>query len=115
MTDITPIRLVVGDDWEFPFSYKDANGLAIDLTGFAVGGDILWPGGKIAMTPPFGTADLLDQSIEATRGKFKLTLDRAETIKVPAKKLGAHLRAYLVTPDGDIRSFPAWPLDVEER
>jgi len=115
MTAPAPIKLVVGDDWEFPFAYKDANGLAINLSGFFVGGDILWPGGKIAMTPPGGTADLLDQSIEETRGKFKLTLDRSETIKVPVRKLGTHLRAFLVTAQGDIRSFPAWPLDVEER
>ncbi len=115
MTAPAPIKLVVGDDWEFPFTYKDAHGLTIHLGGFAVGGDILWPGGKVAMTPPGGTADLLDQSIEAMRGKFILTLDRSETIKVPAKKLGTHLRAFLVTAQGDIRSFPAWPLDVEER
>jgi hypothetical protein len=40
MTAPAPIKLVVGDDWEFPFTFKDANGLTIDLGGFAVGGDI---------------------------------------------------------------------------
>lgn len=115
MTIPTPIKLVVGDDWEFPFTYKDAAGAAIDLTGYSVGGDILWPGGKLPMTPPGGTAVLLDQSVTANRGKFTLTLDRTETIKVPPKKIGTHIRAYLVTAQGDIRSFPAWPLDVDER
>jgi hypothetical protein len=110
-----PIRLVVGDDWVLPFTYRDSAGVAIDLTGFGVGGDVLWPDGKIGLDLPNGSAVLLDQSLEATRGKFVLTLDRAASTKIPANKPGTHLRAFLITPDGDIRSFPAWPLCVEAR
>lgn len=115
MTTPTPIKLVVGDDWTFPFTYKDAAGEPVDLTGFTPGGDVLWPGGKLPMTPPGGTAVLLDQSVEENKGKFILTLDKSETIKCPAKKLGTHLRAFLVDANQDVSSFPAWPLEVEER
>lgn len=115
MTTPSPIKLVVGDDWSFPFTYKDASGSPIDLTGFTVGGDVLWPGGKLSMTPPGGTAVLLDQSVPANKGKFVLTLGKSETLKCPPRKLGTHLRAYLVDANQDQRSFPAWPLEVDER
>jgi hypothetical protein len=115
MTDITPIRLVVGDDWIFPFAYRDAAGIPIDLTGFGVGADIIHPGARIAAVAPDGDARLLDQNVDETRGKFIISFDRSTTIRCPAKKIGTHLRAFLVTPEGDIRSFPAWPLDVEAR
>jgi len=110
MTDPTPIRLVVGDDWAFPFTYKDATGQPINLTGFTPGGDVIFPGGRLAMS-----ARLLDQSVLENRGKFILDVDKSETNRLPSKKLGTHLRAYLVDASGDQRSFPAWPLDVEPR
>jgi hypothetical protein len=110
-----PIRLVVGDDWVLPFTYRDGVGVAIDLTGFGVGGDVLWPDGRIAIDAPDGAVELLDQTVEANRGKFVLSLGRAATVKVPVGKPGTHLRAFLITPDGDMRSFPAWPLCVEAR
>jgi hypothetical protein len=110
-----PIRLVVGDDWVLPFTYRDSAGAAIDLSGYGVGGDVLWPDGRIAFADPNGGAELLDQSAEETRGRFILTLDRAATIRIPANKPGAHLRAYLITPQGEMKSFPAWPLCVEPR
>ncbi len=110
-----PIMLVVGDDWVLPFTYRDSAGVAIDLTGFGVGGDVLWPDGRITFAEPNGGAELLDQDVEETRGKFVLTLDRAATITIPVGKPGAHLRAFLITPQGDIKSFPAWPLCIEAR
>jgi hypothetical protein len=110
-----PIRLVVGDDWVLPFTYRDSAGAAIDLTGFGVGGDVLWPDGRLSMTPPNGDAALLDQSVEANRGRFTLTLSRDATIKVPVDKPGTHLRAFLITPEGEVKSFPVWPLCVEAR
>lgn len=115
MTTPTPIKLVVGDDWTFPFTYKDTAGTPIDLTGFTVGGDVMFPGGKLSMAAPDGSAVLLDQTVSANKGKFVLTLYDAATLKCPAKKIGTHLRAYLIDPSGDKRSFPAWPLDVDER
>ena len=93
MTDPLPIRLVIGDDWVLPFTYRDKDGVAINLSGYGVGGDVLWPDGRIAFAEPNGSAVLLDQSIEETRGKFVLTLHRAVTIKVPTNKPGTHLRA----------------------
>jgi hypothetical protein len=110
-----PIRLVVGDDWVLPFTYRDKDGVAIDLSGYGVGGDVLWPDGRITIDAPDGAADLLDQTFEVNRGKFVLTLSRAATIKVPVGKPGTHLRAFLITPGGEMRSFPAWPLCVEAR
>lgn len=110
-----PIRLVVGDDWVLPFTYRDSAGAAIDLSGYGVGGDVLWPDGRIAFAEPNGGAELLDQSAEATRGRFVLTLNRAATIEIPASKTGTHLRAFLITPQGEMKSFPAWPLCVEPR
>lgn len=110
-----PIRLVVGDDWVLPFTYRDKDGVAIDLAGYGVGGDVLWPDGRIAFVPPDGVAELLDQAADESRGKFVLSLNRAATIKVPVNKPGTHLRAFLITPDGEMRSFPAWPLCVEAR
>jgi len=115
MTAPSPIKLVVGDDWIFPFTYKDAAGAPIDLTGFQVGGDVMFPGGKLSMAPPGGSSVLLDQSVTGNRGKFILTLDKSESVKCPPKKIGTHLRAYLIDPAGEKRSFPAWPLDVDER
>jgi len=115
MTDPVPIRLVIGDDWVLPFTYRNKDGVGIDLSGYGVGGDVLWPDGRIGFAEPNGGAEILDQSLEATRGKFVLTLDRAATIKAPANKPGTHLRAFLITPDGEMRSFPAWPLCVESR
>ena len=110
-----PIRLVVGDDWVLPFTYRDSTGAVIDLSGYGVGGDMLWPDGRIAFVEPNGGAELLDQSAEETRGRFVLTLVRAATIRIPANNPGAHLRIYLITPQGEMKSFPAWPLCVEAR
>jgi hypothetical protein len=110
-----PIRLVVGDDWVLPFTYRDQDGVTIDLSGYGVGGDVLWPDGKISFAEPNGAAELLDQSLEATRGKFVLSLDRTASTKIPANNPGTRLRAYLITPQGDMRSFPAWPLCIEAR
>lgn len=110
-----PIRLVVGDDWVLPFTYRDSAGAAFDLTGFGVGGDVLWPHGRIAIDAPDGVCELLEQSAEETRGRFVLTLNRAATLNIPTNKPGTHLRAFLITPEGEMRSFPAWPLCVEAR
>lgn len=115
MTAPTPIKLVVGDDWEFPFTYKDADGNPIDLTGFVPGGDVLWPGGQISSSAPDGEAILLDQTIEENKGKFLLKFDKSASVTVPPRKIGTHLRAYLIDANEDRRSFPAWPLQVDER
>ena len=36
-------------------------------------------------------------------------------VDIPASKTGTHLRAFLITPQGEMKSFPAWPLCVEPR
>ncbi len=115
MTGVTPINVVSGDDWVFPFTYTDAAGNPIDLTGYTVGGDVIWSIGRASMASPDGSAVLLDQSIVGNKGKFVLTLHRAATERVPIAKQDTHVRAYLIDPGGNMTSFPAWPLAVEAR
>lgn len=115
MTTPSPLKVIVGDDWVFPFTYKNETGSPIDLTGYEVGGDIVFPIGKISIKSPGGSAIILDQSNTDNKGKFILTLFRSETVKCPIRKTGTHLRAYLIDSLGIKRSFPAWPLDVDER
>lgn len=115
MATPTPIKLVVGDDWELPFTYKDAAGVPIDLTGFTVGADVIWTGGMISASGSAGEVILSDQSVTANRGKFVVKFDHSASATVPPRKCGTHLRVYLVNSASDRRSFPAWPLEVEAK
>ncbi len=111
----SPIKLVVGDDWVFSFALKDSDGFPIDLTGFSVGGDIVYPGGRLGMEYPSGSATLADQTTLVGKGRFTLKLFRVQTVNCPVMNIKNHLRVYLTYPNGDKQSFNAWPIEVEDR
>ena len=110
LANVEPIPLVIGDDWTFPFTYCDPDGIAIDLTGYEVGGDVAFDMTALAVVP-----ELLDQTSDETRGKFVLRLSREQTARIPAHVIGTRLRVYFIDPAGEKNSFAPWPLHVDVR
>lgn len=77
-----PIPLRVGDDWGLQFTYKNAAGAAIDLTGKTISG-VVYPA-FVATTYDLNVGNGRVAIVDSLTGKFAVGLEKAVTeILVP--------------------------------
>lgn len=109
----------VGDDWRgrlaFAFTYQDATGAPIDVTGWTPSGQI-WSGPDavpVRLTVANGRAALTDPA----NGRFELSLEAAATAALPVDQPGTvvpptRLQARIADGSGNVGTLDLVPILV---